>query len=152
MIVMNVEIEPITELICELTRNCTIKEDLFANKFNLTPTELRFLKLFVFSDSYTIKELTNLLAITPGRITHIVDSLESKKLVKRIKDENDKRNIFIKLQPRADSFLENLHLEYNNLHKNILHNVGNEQLENIQKSLEILVDVFQKWVNDKNNL
>jgi DNA-binding MarR family transcriptional regulator len=147
-----VEIEPITDLICELTRNCSIKEDYFAQQFNLTPTELRFLKLFVFSSSYTSKDLSKLLNITPGRVTHIVTSLEQKKLLQRNNDTNDKRVINVSLQPRATSFIENLYYGYNEFQKKILQDVGDEQLKIIQNSLEILVDIFKKWVNEKNTL
>lgn len=75
---MTNNIEPVAELICELTRNCNIKEEYFASSFNLSPTEVRFLKLFAIKPVYTIKELRDVLKLTPGRITHILTSLEEK--------------------------------------------------------------------------
>jgi DNA-binding MarR family transcriptional regulator len=146
---MSDKMEPIAELICELTRNCNIKEEYFASSFNLSPTEVRFLKLFVVSPNYTIKELTAILQLSPGRITHILTSLERKKLISRSADPKDKRVIFVKLMPKASPLISNLHQNYNELHNRILQNVKKEELDNILHSLEILVDVFKKWVNQR---
>jgi DNA-binding MarR family transcriptional regulator len=146
---MSDKMAPIAELICELTRNCNIKEEYFASSFNLSPTEVRFLKLFAVSPSYTIKELKDLLKLTPGRITHVLTSLEDKKLISRIQDSKDKRVILVKLMPKASPLISNLHQNYDELHNKILQNVKNEELDSIFNSLKILVDVFKKWVNNK---
>lgn len=141
--------EILAELICDLTRNCTIKEEFFAASFNLSPTEVRFLKIFAFDNSLTIKQIKEKLKLTPGRITHILASLEEKKLLIRIQDENDKRNIIVKLLPKATPLIQNLHQNYNRLHKDILKNVNAEDMGKIYSSLEVLVDVFSKWVNEE---
>jgi DNA-binding MarR family transcriptional regulator len=143
------KMEPIAELICELTRNCNIKEEYFASSFNLSPTEVRFLKLFAVSPTYTIKELRDLLKLTPGRITHILTTLEEKNLISRSQDPHDKRVILVKLMPKANPFITNLYQNYHELHNRILQNVEEKELNNIYDSLEILVDVFKKWVNQK---
>ncbi|GAB4130360.1 MAG: hypothetical protein Fur0015_04210 [Ignavibacteriales bacterium] len=137
----------LAELICDLTRNCNIKEEYFANSFNLSPTEVRFLKLFAFQNLYTIKELKEKLNLSPGRVTHILQSLEEKKLLVRFPDDKDKRNIMVKLLPKANPLIENLLVNYDNLHEDILKNVDSKEIENIYSSLRILVDVFEKWVN-----
>jgi len=146
---MSKDIEPIAELICELTRNCNIKEEYFASSFNLSPTEVRFLKLFVLSPTYTIKELRNVFNLTPGRITHILTSLEAKKLISRTSDSKDKRLILVSLLPKANPLITNLNQNYQELHNRILRNVKEDEMEKILFSLKILVDVFKKWVDQK---
>ena len=146
---MSKEVEPIAEMICELTRNCTIKEEYFAASFNLSPTEVRLLKLFSFSPKYTIKELRNLLKLTPGRITHILTTLEEKKLITRVQDSSDKRIILVSLTSKALPLINNLNQNYNDLHSRILKTVDSSELAKISSSLEILNDVFRKWVNQK---
>jgi DNA-binding MarR family transcriptional regulator len=143
------DIDPIAELICELTRNCNIKEEYFASSFNLSPTEVRLLKLFVLSPTYTIKELCDLLKLTPGRITHILTSLEAKKLVSRNSDSKDKRVILVSLLPKANPLITNLNKNYHELHNRILRNVKEEEMKKILSSLEILVGVFKEWVDQK---
>jgi DNA-binding MarR family transcriptional regulator len=143
------DIDPIAELICELTRNCNIKEEYFASSFNLSPTEVRLLKLFVLSPTYTIKELCDLLKLTPGRITHILTSLEAKKLVSRNSDSKDKRVILVSLLPKANPLITNLNKNYHELHNRILRNVKEEEMKKILSSLEILIGVFKEWVDQK---
>jgi DNA-binding MarR family transcriptional regulator len=143
------DIDPIAELICELTRNCNIKEEYFASSFNLSPTEVRLLKLFVLSPTYNIKELRDLLKLTPGRITHILTSLEAKKLVSRNSDSKDKRVILVSLLPKANPLITNLNKNYHELHNRILKNVKETEMNKILSSLEILVDVFKEWVEQK---
>jgi len=142
-------IDPIAELICELTRNCNIKEEYFASSFNLSPTEVRLLKLFVLSPTYTIKELRDLLKLTPGRITHILTSLEAKKLVSRNSNSKDKRVILVSLLPKANPLITNLNKNYHELHNRILRNVKETEMNKILSSLEILVNVFKEWVEQK---
>jgi len=146
---VNSEYEVVAELICELTRACNVKEGMFAASFNLSPTEVRLLKLFAFGNTYTIKEIREELNLTAGRITHILQSLESKKLLQRIPDAKDKRNVNIKLLPKASPLIENLHDNYKRLHENMLKNVSGIEMDNIQTSLTALVDVFKKWIKEK---
>lgn len=146
---MSKNLQPVAELICELTRNCNIKEEYFASSFNLSPTEIRLLKLFVIKPAYTIKEIRVLLNLTPGRITHILTSLEAKKLVLRKIDVKDKRVTNVSLTQKADPLIKNLHKNYDELHNRILQNVKAKEMDQILTSLKILVDVFKKWVNQK---
>ncbi len=136
------------ELICELTRYCNIKEEYFAASFHLSPTEVKFLKLFTFQDVISIKNLREKLKLSPGRVTHILQSLEAKKLLSRIPDETDKRNQIVKLLPKAIPLIKNLQSNYINLHKDILKNVKQTEIKNIYSSLNILVSVFKKWVEE----
>ena len=141
--------EDVAELICELTRNCNIKEEFFAASFNLSPTEVRLLKLFAFENTFSIKEIRNKLDLSAGRISHILRSLEAKKLLTRITDNMDKRNTIVKLLPNASPFIHNLHQNYNRLHEDLLKNVTNLEMNNIYLSLKVLVDIFKKWVQEK---
>lgn len=146
---MSSQMEPIAEMICELTRNCSIKEEYFAASFNLSPTEVKFLKLFAVKPQYTIKELRDILKLTPGRITHILTSLQDKNLISRNLDANDKRVILVSIMPKASPLIANLHQNYKELHLRILQNVDEKELDKISSSLKILNEVFKKWVNQK---
>lgn len=145
---MSKDYEQLAELISELTRNCNIKEEYFAASFNLSPSEVRLLKLFSFSDTYTVKDLRDKLKLTPGRITHILSSLEAKKLLVRTVDKKDKRNIIVKLLPKSNPLIQNLQDSYYKLHIDILKNVTKKEIQNIYNSLTILADVFKKWVEE----
>jgi DNA-binding MarR family transcriptional regulator len=149
MIKSNQDYDAVAELICELTRACNIKEEMFAASFNLSPTEIRVLKLFSFQNSYSIKEIREQFNLTAGRISHILHSLEAKKLLQRIPDTNDKRNINVNLLPKASPLIQNLHQNYKRLHEDILKNVDGVEMNDIYLSLQVLVDVFKKWIREK---
>lgn len=145
---MNIDIQNTAELICELTRLCVMKEEKFAASFNLSPAELKMLKLFDGKNVLKVSDLVAALKLTPGRITHILTSLEEKKLVFRLPDEKDKRNVNVRLQAKAVFFIDNLHKNYADIHQDLLENVGDEELKVIQNSLKTLIRVFGKW-NDQ---
>ena len=90
-----------------------------------------------------------MLHLTPGRITHILTSLEEKRLVSRTPDFKDKRIIQVNLMPKAIPLITNLNQNYHELHNRILSNVKEDEMDKILFSLEILVDVFKKWVDQK---
>ncbi len=139
----------IAELVCELTKKCTIKEEYFAASFGLSPTEVKVLKSFSESNSLTIKDLCGKLKITPGRITHIISSLEQKKLIVRNVDPNDKRNAVLSVSQRCTPLIENLNESYIQLHQNILERLGEDEQEKIASSLKILIEVFNEWNSQK---
>lgn len=141
--------EALAQLICTLTRNCNIREEYFASSFNLSPAEVKILKLFAFSSTLSVRELCSLMKLTPGRITQIVSSLEEKKLLTRSADPKDKRNVIVSTSPKCQPFINNLNQSYIELHKKVLEKVGKEDQEKIISSLEILVDIFSSWVESK---
>ncbi|NUN10728.1 MAG: MarR family transcriptional regulator [Ignavibacteriaceae bacterium] len=135
----------LAELICDLTRQCCIKEEKFAIEFNLTHPEVRLLKLFAFSKNYTIKELRDKLNISPGRITHIISSLEEKQLIQRVRDINDRRSIKIQLTSLTQPFIDNLLVSYERLHKGVSRYASGEDMKKILFSLGVLNRVFDEW-------
>ncbi len=146
---MNNDIQSTAELICELTRLCVLKEEKFAASFNLSPTELKMLKLFDGTNVRRVSDLVAELKLTPGRITHILTSLEDKKLVLRLPDEKDKRNVIVRLQAKAVLFIDNLHKNYIDIHQELLENVGDEELKVIQSSLKTLIKVLGNWTEQQ---
>ncbi len=147
---MNTKVEELSQLICHLTRRCNLKEDYFAASFNLSPTEVRLLRLFNYTNIYTVKELKDKLQLTSGRITHIISSLEKKKLIIRTQDSEDKRNVSVSLLPKSEPLINNLQKSYNDLHQNILQNIPANEIDKISDAISLLVGVFDKWVEEKN--
>jgi DNA-binding MarR family transcriptional regulator len=143
------DVETAAELLCDLTRMCNIKEAHFASGFNLTSGEFRLLKLFAFRNEYSIKELCGLLNLTPGRITHLVSSLEKKKLILRKINKTDKRNVTITLNSAGRVYIQNVFQSHIRFHKSILAKVSKTQKKVMIGSLQILVDAFRKWIASK---
>lgn len=139
----------LSELICELTRLCSAKEEYFASMFNLSLSEFKMLKLFVNSSSYHVKELCQKLSLTNGRITHIVTSLEDKGFVKRSATAEDRRNVVVTLQPKSRPFISNLNSCYIDLHNKILEKIETSVQDKIFDSLIILIEALKQCETEK---
>lgn len=133
------------DLTCELAKTCNEKEIYFSSLFNLTPAEFKCLRLFVKTDSLSIKYIASTMGLTPGRITHILTSLEEKKFIKRKLDENDKRNVIVSLTPNSQPFLKNLNKSHIKLHEEILGKISEERQQLVLDSLKEVIKALRKW-------
>lgn len=142
--------EEMSNLTCELAKTCNDKEKYFASTFNITPAEFRCLRLFTNRNSLSIKELGSEMNLTPGRVTHILTSLEEKKFIKRIIDENDKRNIIVHLTGKSKPFLNNLNDNHIRLHEDILEKIPHEKRELVISAMKDLLKALKSWSENKN--
>jgi len=135
-------------LTCDLGKTCLNKEHFFAAKYNLTPAEFRCLRLFKNKSSMSIKRIAVQMNLTPGRITHILTSLEAKKYIERKIDQKDKRNIIVHLTNNCITFLKNVNENHIMLHQNILDNLSEEKREFIVYSMEELIKAIKNWTDN----
>ena len=137
-------------LSCEIAKCCDKKESLFAASFNLTPAEFKCLRLFTDSHQLPIKSLITELALTPGRITHILTSLEAKKYITRSIDSNDKRNIIVKLTKKSKPLIEKLNTEHIKIHKEILGNIPASERPTVISAMKNVITALRSWSNKKS--
>ncbi len=134
------------DLTCMLSRECGRKEEFFARCYNLTPAELRMLMLFGDRQFIAIKELANMMGLTPGRITHILTSLEEKKLVQRKQDAVDKRSFNVYLTGQSRPYINNINSGHVLVHKEIFDTLDHDTQENVINVMESLIKAMQNWV------
>jgi DNA-binding MarR family transcriptional regulator len=69
---------------------------------------------FVMNDrgGITQTELANLLGVSPGYVTTLVDRLEQDRLVKRIRDRKDRRVVRLRVTLRGHHFHHDLHRQF----------------------------------------
>ena len=140
--------ELMSRLTCELGRTCTNKEHFFAIKYDLTPAEFRCLRLFKDRSSMAIKRIAIQMNLTPGRITHILTSLEAKNYIIRKVDQKDKRNIIVHLTESSKPFLKIVNENHIKLHEDILSNISEEKREFILESMEELIKALKTWTDN----
>ena len=69
---------------------------------------------FIMHDhGVTQTELANLLGVSPGYVTTLVDRLEAERLVKRTRDRKDRRRIWLRVTLRGHHFHHELHRQFN---------------------------------------
>lgn len=134
-------------LTCDLARTCSEKENYFASMFNLTPAEFRCLRLFEEQKSISVKELCKLMDLTPGRITHIISSLETKNFVSRANDPKDKRNIIVTITSKSLPFIKNVTDSHVSIHKEILGRIAPDKREAVISAMGELLSALQEWNN-----
>ena len=132
-------------LTCDLARTCSEKENHFASMFNLTPAEFRCLRLFEEKKSISVKELGKVMDLTPGRITHIITSLEAKNFVVRSNDQKDKRNIIVTLTNKSVPFLKNVTESHVNIHKEILEKIPQDKRDAVISAMGEVLQALRKW-------
>ena len=134
-----------SELTCRLSRACNKKESSSAALFNLTPTELKCLRMFAKKSTVSIKEMIEELEISAGRVTHILTSLEEKKYIIRRIDNSDKRNHLVDLTPESKKFIGLLTKKHIELHQNILSNFDIEKQKFVSVIMSELINALEKW-------
>lgn len=135
------------DLTLQMEKFCRVKESFFASKFDLTPVEFRCLRIIKDNFEVPSKTLVKTMNLSPGRITHLVDSLEKKGLVSRKMDPNDRRSILVRLTEDALVFLEKIQDEYIQLHEEILKYLPKGKRVEIFNNLEYLFMALKDWSN-----
>jgi DNA-binding MarR family transcriptional regulator len=140
--------ELMARLTCELGKTCTNKEQFFAAKYDLTPAEFRCLRLFKNRPSMSIKRIAIQMNLTPGRITHILTSLEEKKYIERKVDPKDKRNIIVYLTESSIPFLKLVNENHIKLHEEILSKIAEEKREFMLEAMQDLLKALKTWTDN----
>jgi MarR family transcriptional regulator, 2-MHQ and catechol-resistance regulon repressor len=144
--------EDMARLTCELAKTCNEKENNFAAMFDLTPAEFKCLKLFTRKSVVPIKELTSKLGLTPGRITHILTSLEAKKYVVRKNDSMDKRNIQVFLTPKSEPFIKDINEKHIKIHEDILEKIDYDKRESVVSAMKDVIVALNLWNKQVDNI
>jgi DNA-binding MarR family transcriptional regulator len=142
--------EKMADLTCELAQTCNEKENYFASTFNLTPAEFKCLRLFTKHDSQSIKIISNNMKLTPGRITHILTSLEEKDLIVRQLDPLDRRNVIVSLTENSKPFIKNLNKNHIKLHSEILEKIDPDKREFVVDAMNDVIKALKKWSDSLN--
>jgi len=94
-----------------LTQLGTLGAQRFSDRvgeLGLTAPEAGVLRLLAFSPGLSQRELATRLGSAPSRVVVLVDSLESKKLVRRERSATDRRNHELQLTPEGLDMLGRL--------------------------------------------
>jgi len=141
--------ELMASLTFELAKTCHEKEQYFASLFDLTTAEFRCLQFFRNRESMSVKEIANLMKLTPGRITHILTSLESKNFITREVAPEDRRGINVVLTDKSKPFIKKLFENYLSIHNEIVSKIESEKRDDVLCAMEELVKAIKTWYDHK---
>ena len=79
----------------------------------------------------SVKDLAEMLDVTPGAVTQLVDSLVEKDLVKRAEDSNDKRILRITLTELAESKFKQFRKDYFTSVSRVFNTLSDEEIRQL---------------------
>ena len=101
-------IKEIVGSIRKLVRAVYLDSQKMSRHFGLTGQQSLVLRLLLNSGSMSSAELSRLMYVTPSNITGIIDRLEKKDLVVRVRNEGDRRVILIHLTEAGKDLSANI--------------------------------------------
>ena len=106
-------LQSLAEKIASVMRRVHHGHGFKSSKFILRPPQVRMLFLIArHNEEVSVKDLAEMLDVTPGAVTQVIDGLVDMELVRREEDIKDRRIIRIKLTELARSKLEEFTKSY----------------------------------------
>jgi len=131
----------IIELEQELRHLCTVikkKGREILTDFEITPPQFEALQYLINEENITIGELSNKMFLACSTITDLIDRMEKNELVKRVRDEKDRRVVrIIVLEKGHEIINEVLHVRRNYL-GSILSDLSKEKKDFILKGISMV--------------
>jgi DNA-binding MarR family transcriptional regulator len=141
--------EKLAQLTFLLARVGEEKEQYFTKLYNLTNAEFRCMRFLNCDCNSSVKELSSVMRLTPGRITQIITSLEEKKLLTREIDKSDRRNIKIRLTETAIPYIKNVTEKHVVLHEKVLEQISIDTRDSVLVAMQELLDSLMIWSKNK---
>ena len=135
---MNYQTLRLQNLIQEILKCCTDRKLYESHRFGLPYAELNFLMQFDGERYLTVKSIAQRLEIAKSRVTIIVDGLIKKGLVEKINDPKDTRIKLISLTPAGKKKAEEIETFLEEIHREILLQLGDDERKNVISQLELL--------------
>ncbi len=101
-------IKEIVRSIRKLVRAVSLDAQKMSKRFGLTGPQSGVLRNLVNNGSMSSADLSRMMFVTPSNITGIIDRLEKKDLVKRVKKEGDRRVALIALTEAGEALSKSL--------------------------------------------
>lgn len=108
----------------------------------LTPPQFVTLQWVLDKEGITISELASKMFLAFSTTTDLIDRMENKGLVKRIKDEQDKRVVRIHLQEKGEKTIYNVIKKRQIFLNDKLEELSDPEIDNLQHGLTSLYNLI----------
>jgi DNA-binding MarR family transcriptional regulator len=113
-------------------------------KINLTSAQIKLLTCFSDRDAFTMTELSRNLNVTMPTMTAMVDRLVKSTMIKRERDDVDRRVVKVELTDTGRKMLKKLIRIRREEMEKILMNLNDEEMENYLNSIEMVAQLLVK--------
>lgn len=97
-----------------------------------------------------LSSIRNEINLAPSTLTPIISSLEEKELVQRYIDENDRRNIYLKISEKGINYTRKVYSKISSMLKEYIQYIGCEDAEELFKILNKTNDFINKKKGERN--
>ncbi len=132
------QIDQFQKLIYELYQCCQARMQRQSERFDLPDAELRCLRLFGQERYLTPKGIAIKMGVVKSRITKLIEGLESKGLVQRLKDPADSRIALLRLTAEGQAKLNQINNHLRAANTEVLARMTPTQREALLRHLDRL--------------
>jgi len=125
-------------LIAKLFQCCQERMQYQCDRFQLPDAELRCLVLFGEVRYLTATDIALKMNVVKSRISKIVDGLQKKKFLQRIKDPEDSRISLLSLTPQGQQKLNEINIFLEDVHYQMLLQLNPEERKTVLANLNML--------------
>jgi DNA-binding MarR family transcriptional regulator len=119
-------------------------DDAYCRMAGINLTDGRCLDLLDVHDGLTAGELAEAASLSPGAVTTVLDRLERLGLVKRTRDEVDRRRVQVELTPKARELAFRAYGPIGDYAREHIEQLSDEDIETISRFLEVAVEVNER--------
>ncbi len=139
----NENMDVITEIEKELRYLCTIvkqKGREMLVEFEITPPQFQALLYLVKEEDLTIGELSKRMYLACSTITDLVDRMEKNKMVKRVRDEKDRRVVRVSVLEKGHIIIQKVLTARREYLRDILKDLTEEQKTFILEGISMVYE------------
>ena len=108
-----------------------------AQTFGLNATDTKCVDLILtHAGSVTAGQLSGMTGLTSGATTHILDRLEKRQIINRVRDTQDRRRVFVQVNPRSLELLMPQYEAIGKAYVNLVDQYSDEELQLICDYME----------------
>jgi len=112
----------------------------FLSPHNLSVSQFRTLEVLYHQGPLCQRDISEHVVKTTGTMTTVIDGLEKKSLVRRVRDKNDRRRYNVELTPQGEKLVKKILPQQTRAIKQVMGKLTLEDLENQRRIYEILTD------------
>lgn len=129
----------------ELGRATIFFHEAIAKKFDLNLTDIKCMRFILKSEKPVLAgDLAEHTGLTTGAITGILDRLEKAKMVRRYRDENDKRKVLVEPERDMAKKLTSVFLPFSSQVSKVIQGFTDEELKAILKYKNLITKLMDE--------
>jgi DNA-binding MarR family transcriptional regulator len=117
-----------------------------AQSVGLNATDTKCIDLILRSPDgmVTAGRLSDITGLTSGAITHILDRLEKREFIERVRDQQDRRKVFIRVRPETLEPLTPRYEAIGRAYQKLAEEYSDEQLQLFTEYLERIIEISDR--------